>query len=334
MEYNLFMKTFFTLIFISLMTIGSLAQTTQTVVVEHFTNTLCGNCAARNPAFYDLLGNYPDVIHISYHPSAPYPACVLHQHNASENDGRANFYGAYGGTPTVVVQGEWTGFQNPILTANELEAYLGNTTDYELRVYQEQLDGEMVHVSIVVKRLSSTMSNPTMLHAVIAEKQLNYAAPNGESVHHEVFRKVLVDQVFSIENAGDSIVLNTSYSIHADWTADEMIVTAIIQDSETKAVLQANESSRIGDGTNSISEDVISLDGMIYPNPASDMIFISTANRETFLRAEIFALTGNKVKSIEYPANSMNISDLPKGIYMLVLTDNRQRQHLTRVIKQ
>jgi len=328
------MKTLFTLIFISLFTIGAFAQTTQTVVVEHFTNTLCGNCASRNPAFYDLLDNYPDVIHIAYHPSAPYPNCILHQHNASENDARANFYGAYGGTPTAVVQGEWTGFQNPILTASELEAYLGQTTDFELRVYQEQIDSEMVHVNIVIKRISNTMSNPTKLFAVIAEKQVNYAAPNGENIHHDVFRKVLVDQAFDLENTGDSVAINTSYTVHSDWTSDEMIVTAMVHDSETKAVLQANESSRIGDGTSSINDEVISLDGVIYPNPANDVIHISSDSKGTFIRAEIYTMTGNKVKSIEDPANSMNISNLPQGIYILALTDNKQRQHLTRVVKQ
>ncbi|MEE4256266.1 MAG: T9SS type A sorting domain-containing protein [Bacteroidales bacterium] len=328
------MKNLFTLIFISLLTISSLAQTAQTVVVEHFTNTLCGNCAARNPVFYDLLDSYPGVIHIAYHPSAPYPNCVLHQHNASENDARANFYGAYGGTPTAVVQGEWTGFQNPILTASELEAFLGNTTDYELRVYQEQYDNEIVNVSIVIKRVGDEMNNPTKIFAIIAEKELNYAAPNGENVHHEVFRKNLLDQNFSLENVGDSIILNTSYTLHNDWVAEEMIVTAIIHDSETRSVLQANESSRIGDGTSSISDEVLSLDGVIYPNPATDVIHISPSLNKNFVQAEIFALTGNKVKSVEDPANSMNISDLPQGIYMLVLTDDKQRQHLARVIKQ
>jgi len=45
-------------------------------------------------------------------------------------------------------------------------------------------------------------------------------------------------------------------------------------------------------------------------------------------------MTGNMVKSIEDPANSMNISDLPQGIYILALTDDKKRQHLTRVVKQ
>lgn len=258
----------------------------------------------------------------------------MHQHNSSENDARTNFYGAYGGTPTAVVQGEWTGFQSPILNASQLEAYLGNTTDYELRVYQEQIDSEMVQVSIIIKRVSNMMSNPTRIFAIIAEKELNYAAPNGENVHHEVFRKNLLDQVFSLDNVGDSIVLNTSYTLHNDWVADDMIVTAMVHDSETKAVLQANESSRIGDGTSSISDEVLSLDGVIYPNPAKDVIYISSSVNQKFVQAEIFAMTGNKVKSVDDPANSMNISDLPQGIYMLVLTDDKQRTHLSRIIKQ
>jgi len=328
------MRALFTLLFIGLVTLGSQAQLGQTVVVEHFTNTLCGNCASRNPAFYSLLSNYDNVIHISYHPSAPYPSCVLHQHNAFENDNRADFYGAFGGTPTAVVQGNWIGFQNPILTAAQLDSYLGKTSDYKISVYQEQIDAEMVHVSIIVKRVSTAMNKPTKLYAIIAEKQLNYAAPNGENVHHEVFRKVLINQIFDLANAGDSIVLNTSYTLHNDWSADEMIVTAMVQDSETRAVLQANESSRLGDGTASIlDQEILSLDGVLYPNPVKDVIHISGSTNETFVRADFYAMTGTKVKSFTNP-EEMNVSDLPKGIYMAVLIDEQNRQHLTRVVKQ
>ena len=96
---------FSTVVFL-LLTIAAQAQEVpRRVVVEHFTNSRCGICANRNPAFYTNLNSQEGVLHISYHPSSPYSNCVLHQANAAENDGRTNYYDIYGSTPKLVIQG-------------------------------------------------------------------------------------------------------------------------------------------------------------------------------------------------------------------------------------
>ena len=81
------------------------AQVLQTVVVEHFTNTRCGICASRNPGLFNNLAANPKILHIAVHPSSPYSTCLLNQHNKVENDARTNFYGIYGGTPRIVING-------------------------------------------------------------------------------------------------------------------------------------------------------------------------------------------------------------------------------------
>ncbi len=107
------MKKNFTLILlllISIMTIN--AQVAKKVVVEHFTNTKCGICSSRNPGFYKNLKNFPDVLHLSIHPSSPYAACKLSQQNNPDNDDRTKYYNVYGGTPRLVIQGK-------VISANE-----------------------------------------------------------------------------------------------------------------------------------------------------------------------------------------------------------------------
>ena len=93
------MKYIFTLLFATTIMFSSYSQVEKTVVVEHFTNTKCGICASKNPAFYDVLNDYPNVLHIAYHPSSPYSTCAFSMHNHAENDARANYYGVYGPTP-------------------------------------------------------------------------------------------------------------------------------------------------------------------------------------------------------------------------------------------
>ena len=89
-----------------LFTIQTHAQTPRKVIVEHFTNTRCGICGSRNPGLFTNLSSSPDVMHMAVHPSRPYASCVLNQHNPTESDDRAKYYGIFGGTPRVVVQGE------------------------------------------------------------------------------------------------------------------------------------------------------------------------------------------------------------------------------------
>jgi hypothetical protein len=96
------LKIFSILFFVSSIT---LAQVPKKVVVEHFTNTRCSVCASRNPGFYNNYKTQAGVIHLAIHPSSPYAACVLSQHNPVENDARTNYYGVYGGTPVLVIQG-------------------------------------------------------------------------------------------------------------------------------------------------------------------------------------------------------------------------------------
>lgn len=76
------------------------------VIVEHFTNSRCGVCASKNPSLFTNLTSHPDILHISYHPSSPYSSCVFSQSNPAENDSRTNFYGIFGGTPRIVIQGD------------------------------------------------------------------------------------------------------------------------------------------------------------------------------------------------------------------------------------
>nr|MBK9652878.1 hypothetical protein [Bacteroidota bacterium] len=94
------------------------AQSPKTVLVEHFTNTWCSICASKNPAMYQTLSNYPQVLHIAFHPSSPYPGCVFNVQNMAENDARANYYNAYGGTPKCF---EWK-----IIVSNTANYYNNN----------------------------------------------------------------------------------------------------------------------------------------------------------------------------------------------------------------
>ena len=110
------------------------AQVTRNVVVEHFTNTRCGICGSRNPGLFGNLKTSPEVLHISYHPSRPYSSCVLNKHNVSGNDDRAKYYGVYGSTPRVVVEGTAKGNGESFTDKALFSAELGKTTPIDIQL--------------------------------------------------------------------------------------------------------------------------------------------------------------------------------------------------------
>ena len=59
------------------LSIFGISQVQQNVIIEHFTNTRCGICGVRNPGLYTNISEYPEIIHIAFHPSSPYSTCVL-----------------------------------------------------------------------------------------------------------------------------------------------------------------------------------------------------------------------------------------------------------------
>lgn len=310
-----------------------MAQVERTVIVEHFTNTRCGICASKNPAFYEVLDEFPDVLHIAYHPSSPYAACIFSAHNPSENDARTNFYGIYGGTPRAVLQGNVVPVQSPLVSAGDLEAVLGGNSDYMITLSQDQVNENMVDTRIVVKRVSGS-GEMTRLYAVIAEKEVGYEAPNGENLHHDVFRKVLIDEDIDLQNINDSIVLDRSYDIDNEWLDEELFITAMVQDKESKEILQAAASNTLEAGSSSLSEsEILNADGLLYPNPAVNHLQIAVTNHIKFVQADFYAMTGNLVKSFKHPVK-MDITELPEGIYMVMLTDAKNKMHLTRIVKR
>ncbi|MEM6718976.1 MAG: T9SS type A sorting domain-containing protein [Bacteroidota bacterium] len=63
----------------------------------------------------------------------------------------------------------------------------------------------------------------------------------------------------------------------------------------------------------------------IYPNPVKDVIHITNTDTK-LLKAEIYNINGQLVLSKEYSVNTINISNLQSGIYMLKLySENAQK---------
>ncbi|MBN2175003.1 MAG: T9SS type A sorting domain-containing protein [Bacteroidales bacterium] len=318
-------------VFVLIVSIG-FSQVDKTILIEHYTNTKCGICASRNPAFYNLISNYPEVLHVSYHPSSPYPGCIFSMHNPEENDARTNYYGIYGGTPRVVLSGSVIPIASQLLTATQLEARLGELSNYAVEIEQYHGNNDTVNVILKIKKISGSSQDNLNLYAVLAEKEIMYNAPNGETTHIDVFRRVLVNEPVTLNNVGDSIVILQKYYPDPIWQEDEMFVVGVLQEVSSKEILQSAKSDIAGNIMFTNYRKVEELNAVVYPNPVSDQINFIESVKKDFIKAELFNIYGQKISESDMK-QSIIVNGLPSGLYVLLLTDNFNRPFTVKVQK-
>jgi glucose/arabinose dehydrogenase len=73
----------------------------------------------------------------------------------------------------------------------------------------------------------------------------------------------------------------------------------------------------------------------IYPNPAKDLITVSSSTQNTISSIEIFEITGKKLHSEQFQNNSevsLSVSNFSSGIYLLVTQDSTGNKFQTKFV--
>lgn len=296
------------------------AQSPKQVVIEHFTNTRCSICASRNPGFYQTLASYPQVIHIAFHPSAPYQNCYFSQQNKTENDGRTNYYNTYGSTPDFVLNGKLLPSANPAINTTTLDTALNQTSPIEVEATEEFITADSVLVKIVVRTTGAIPVTNTRLFAGVAEEPVLYTAPNGENIHHDVFRKTLTDvngAPFQLPAINDSIVATFTYKVQSGWNVNQLHTVAIVQRESDKYVLNADKSERLSSPVG--VEEVIEEDFSVLPNPFDGTLTVRSSQMTVNTLVEVSDVSGRKILSQILTTYNQQLSteNWPKGIYLL-----------------
>jgi hypothetical protein len=305
--------------------VGIAQPVARTTVVEHFTNTYCSICAGRNPGFFENLSGFPDVLHLAYYPSAPYPACPFNQMNKAENDARTNYYGIYGATPRLVVNGSVlsgnTDYEDPVIFQG-----MSSQSDYALSVSTRRKDNASAEATIKIKKVAGLAANGLQLYAVVSEDTVSYSAHNGETTHYDVFHKSLTgnepQSISSISAVGDSLVLSFSFLIGSGWGRTS--VTALLQDS-TKTVLQAARSAPLYATTGVPPVLCTGVPLCMHPVPARNELFFASLP-SGYHNYSIVNSYGQRVKTgVVYDvAQPINLTELPAGYYIITLGEGVQ----------
>lgn len=307
------------------------------VLIEHFTNSRCSVCASKNPAFYNLIGQAQyadDVHHISVHPMFPYPQCVFYQANTTENSAWVGLYPGVQGTPSIAINGTLQNPSTPMLTEAKLQSFLNQSSPLALQVTESGPNNARL-ANIKVKALGDIPPGNYKLFVAVDEKTINMQTPNNETVHHDVFRKMLSavsGDAFTVPATGETLDFNYEYNIPNTWNANEIYVLAFVKEIDTKQVL--NSGTRFDPLLSGVDQAVVE-NVRISPNPVSGFAWVELSD-DVAQSVEIFASNGQRATlSFEGQGNALSIptNSLAPGIYFIKITGEK-RAYTGKFVKQ
>jgi len=300
-------------------TLSAQQEVKKYVLVEHFSNTVCDPCAVFNPPMFEMLENFEgDYHHISYHPPVPWTSCIFYQHNTIDNATRAIEYNIPG-TPIVALAGTLLGGSNGfILPQEKFEEQLNLTSP--LQVLVEETGGQDRQATVTIKTVGNLPAQDLRLYVTLVEKTVDYNAPNGETIHHNVLRDIISKaegDPFTAAATGQEVVMTFDYSIDNEWIAEEIYVIAFVQNPFTLEVL--NSGSRFDDNTVGL-KPLLKASLTLFPNPARDILKIDLSPFDFYSsQLEVYNVAGNLLisKQIQEARPEVAIHSLPEGVYLL-----------------
>jgi Secretion system C-terminal sorting domain len=299
--------------------INLLAQTTvpKYVLLEHFTNSRCGTCAANNPAFYTQLSSLfgANAHHIAIHSYVPYSTCIFYQGNPTEQDARAIFY-ELAGTPSVSINGGALQSVSNV-SVGVLQGEAAKRSPIGIQV-SESLSGNNVNATIQVKTFGNVPLGTYKLYAAQVLKRVNKRTDNGESIHYDVFRKWMVKDgvAFTPASVGNSVSISYTYPNETAWESNDNYLVVFVQNTATKEVLNSGNKydEALPAPTNEVANEKQKI--QIYPNPATEEITLDftdwNATAFSIWNAQGQKMDNQLVTSI---TQKISLANYPKGIY-------------------
>jgi len=313
-------------------------QVAKKIVAEHFTNSNCSICASRNPGFYTNLDSQSGVVHLAVHPSSPYASCLLYQQNSTANDARTNYYGIYGGTPRLVINGEVISPSANYSSNTIFSPYQSLTTPASIRIVQEKFGTDSIRATVIIKTEATHSLGGLSLFVALAEDTVFYTGNNGESEHFDVFRKSLSStigtSVILPAAVGDSISLTFSSESNSVWNFSRIYTLAILQETSSKNLVQAEAVSPFADFLTGVENKINQISANVFPNPTENILNIKLGETSS-ARISITDLEGRLLLQTNMFQDQfqLDISALPKATYLLNIK-TRKGDYSQKVIKQ
>jgi hypothetical protein len=294
-------------------------------IVEHFTNTKCSICASRNPGFYSNYNSTAGILHLSIHPSSPYSTCILSQQNTLDNDARTNYYGIYGGTPRLVINGDVISSSANYSASSLFVPYTGLSSSFRIKTSQLKKGTDSIESRVVIYKKDTSVITNAILFIGLAEDTILVNGGNGELAHFNVLRKSATSAggmpVSLPLSINDSLVVKTSAYINTFWNQNRIYSVAILQRTNKK-VIQTGKSVSLN--TNTGIQQLNSDENiLVYPNPATDYIYFKSDNSNDYT-FELLNSKGELIKKGSLKSEPLDVSAVAEGIYGIRIFNEKE----------
>ena len=129
--------------------------------------------------------------------------------------------------------------------------------------------------------------------------------------------------------------LNTHFGIGTDTEITSLTikwpsgtVDVILNPNINETITAIEGENPLSINNNSLEEDLV-----IYPNPAKDMVTVSSSIPLNNAKYTIYDITGKQILNASLKSNTINVSKLSTGIYVLKITvDGKSKTQ--KIIKQ
>jgi hypothetical protein len=250
---------------------GRKGKSSRVAVVELFTGAECPPCVSADVAFDAAVMTYKpaDAVFLEYHLHIPGPDPLTN----ADSEKRQEFYGrSIRGTPTMFVNGKVTpGLGGPKAAGKDRFDTLKGLIDEAVEADDQgnlkltvERKGDKIDIKANVTDLKKT-GDKVRLRFVVIEDVARWPGGNGQRLHHHVVRafpggvdgfplKEAKDEQSVIVTVGDLKKTLNDYLVKANkeggfssdnWPLDlkHLKVIALIQDDETKEILQAAQAA-------------------------------------------------------------------------------------------
>ena len=301
------------------------AQVKQQVLVEHFTNSNCSICGFRNGGFRTNLSNHPDALHVSIHPSRPYADCALHKAAPAENDARTKYYGIFGSTPRLVINGKVIDAGQDYAASALFDPFEDRESPFSIEFTREwDASKWMLHIEAVVRVEAQHSYDELLFFGIQAEDTVEYKGRNSETVHYNVLRNVFLGnngiKRTAKKNIGDTMRLSLDIGITEQVFAERTSEYLIIQDPLSKLHIQSAKSAEVGQPVGIADFNKLEVD----INLATGLL---TNTGKSPVNYSIYDLTGReRLKGQIFQSGKINMNDLSKGIYFLRMQQANKQQ--------
>ncbi len=211
---------------------------TNKVLIELFTNTSCIPCVEANTyldEIYNLNGvtsNDANVVILRYHTTL-FANDPFYLYNTTDNNARMTFYpNSAIVNPRTYLLGTFIGNFSSAAWTNKINEKLADTRTYAIKLtntYDSVTRSGNINVKI--KQISGTVFNDLVYQIAVSENEIQYNAPNGETVFDNTFRDFLTPNTgmpFTI-SPGQTNSYDQSYNLDNAINQDHADITVFIQ---------------------------------------------------------------------------------------------------------